>query len=291
MTTCASCSAQFGYKFSDYKCMHCQERFCSSHLVPTEFLKIDGRLSAAFAGGGAGMCTQCILVVWEKSDAHLEAPKTLSDRARVGFDTAWRAVWSTIGRAPSGTELLQLDQHAFEHLNTSLAFGILRRHSDVEQSTLVAELTVFARLYAVSQGRSGERSICLKDVYALVDWLRTHPQMPDWAQEIRWSMLESSPGYLSYFTDVFRMAQIALAATPAGAAAKAGYVVADEVVTRSTGKGLLSNFYSYSKDSLGINVNLRSALISYFAGEFIMQLLMDRAKASAAGTARVTAPA
>jgi hypothetical protein len=132
---------------------------------------------------------------------------------------------------------------------------------------------LFARVYAVAQGRSTERSIALSDVYHLVDWARSHPRIPSWAHQVQWSAIESSPSYMAFASDVWHVAQAAMAL---GSPATLAYHVADRLVDQVGGKGLAAGAYDLFKDKLGLNINVKDALLSYFAGLVILQLLRRR---------------
>lgn len=277
MTKCAACDAKFGPKFDQLACSKCQGSFCAAHLIPSQYISVHSLLTSQF-GPGHGLCLDCILAIWGKEDADLKEPKGILGRAKENIKVAGEVLASAWRPGRSG--LMKFSEKGFEALNEARAFAVFRHQKDIDQEFLIKDLTKFARVYAVANGRNSERNFNLKDIYHLVDWLRTHPRLPKWAQTVTWDLIESSPNCLSHLSDVWHVAQAAIAvATPGAALVGAGYHVADRAVDQYAGKGLAAFVYEKVKDSLGLNVNLKAALIYYFAGLFIIQLLAPRVKA------------
>lgn len=276
MTMCSTCSAKFGAKFKKYTCARCQKPFCAGHLVLSDNASFHSEIMSTFSGGH-GLCLDCILEVWGKTNEDLQHPKGILGRTKAQISSGWKSLTSFISRSPNRTELIKLNDNTFEKLNAARSLAVLRHQADISQDQIIADLTLFARVYAVSQGRSTEKSFALTDIYHLVEWLRDHPSIPTWAHGVTWSLIESSPAYLDYLSDIWHLAQTAVAlSNPAGAAVSVAYHVGDRTLDQTTGKSLFSTGYGTLKDKLGLNVNVKAALISYFGGQFVMQLLKKR---------------
>lgn len=226
---------------------------------------------------GHGLCVSCILSIWKKTDSDLAPPQGIVGRSKKGLTTAWEKTTSLFSREPLNTDLVRLSEDTFATLNAARAFAIFRHQRDVTQEFIISELTEFARLYAVSQGRSTEKGFSLSDIYHLVDWLKTHPNLPDWSHGITWGLIEGSPSYLSYVWDVWHVAQSAIAmSNPATASATLAYHLGDRALDQKTGKGIFETGYETVKDQFGLNINPKKAILYYLAGLFVLQLLKRR---------------
>lgn len=277
MSSCTTCAAQFGVKFSRYQCLQCQKGHCVGHIIPSDQMKISPAVMQSVSGGGHGFCFDCILAIWGKDDEKIAAPVGILGRAKSSATRLWSQAKETIARQPGKLEALVVTDTCFEELNSARALAIFRNQTELEPERMEEDLKKFARIYAVSQGRTTERSISLLDVYQVMDWLRAHPLIPGFAHGLQWSTLESSPHHLALLTDAWRVAQSAIIlSSPVPAAAALAYNVADRALDQMTGKSLASFGYASLKDKLGLNVNVKQALIYYFAGQFILQLLKRR---------------
>lgn len=275
MAACSACHAQFGPKFREYICSRCQSGFCAGHLIAIEHAKLHSKLMPALSGG-QGLCLQCILDVWNKTDSDLAAsrPQGIAGRTRKNLSGAWSAIAGWLSSEPKRTSLIRLDDAAFESINSARALAVLRHQKDVTREDVIADLTQFARVYAVSQGRDTERSFALEDVYRLVDWMRSHPKFPSWAHGVTWSIIESSPSYMAHVMDIWHVAKTAIAfSNPVTAAATVVYQVGDRAVDQVKGKGIALTAYDAVKDKVGLNVNMKMAVFSFLGGLFVMQLL------------------
>jgi hypothetical protein len=227
--------------------------------------------------GGQGLCLDCILQVWGKTNEDLAEPTGIVGRTKNNLGAAWTSLTTFIARTPDRTSLVKLHDSTFVSLNSSRALAIFRNQTNISQDFIIKDLTVFARVYAVSQGRSTEKNFNLTDIYHLVDWMRSHPIIPDWAHGVTWATIESSPAYLSHLSDIWHIAQTAIAlSNPATAAVEVAYHLSDRALDQTTGKGIFSAGYEVAKDTLGLNVNFKAALLSYFGGQVVLQLLQRR---------------
>lgn len=276
MSTCTTCSAEFGPKFGRLVCAKCQKPFCAGHLVPSENASFHSKLMSTLHNGH-GLCLECILQIWGKTDEDLKPPKGIVGRTKNNLNSAWSSLGSVVSRTPNRKQLVKIYDSTFESLNSSRAFAVFRHQKEITQDFIIKDLTTFARLYAVSQGRTTEKNFNLTDIYHLIDWLRSHPRIPNWAHGVTWSRLESSPAYFSQLSDVWHVAQTAiLLSNPASATTYLVYHVGDRAMDQQIGKGLLSVGYDVAKDKLGLNINPKKALLCYLAGLFIIQLLQKR---------------
>lgn len=242
----------------------------------SENASFHSKLMSTFSGG-QGLCLDCILQVWGKTDEDLKEPKGILGRAKKNLGVARDSLSTIVLRNPNRNQLVKLYDSTFESLNYSRALAVFRHQADLSKDFIIKDLTAFARVYAVSQGRSTEKSFNLKDIYQLVDWMRSHPKIPEWAQGVTWGVIESSPAYFSHISDIWHVAQTAIAlSNPATATASLAYHVSDRVFDQTIGKGLFSASYGSVKDKLGLNVNVKTALLSYFGGQFVLQLLKRR---------------
>jgi hypothetical protein len=274
---CSACGALFGIKYSEYTCVVCGGGFCAGDLFQTQQTRLHSHLQAMFTGARRGICIGCVLRVWGKSDDQLAPAKGLFGRWRRQAEAAWKWIKEKLPGQQRPYDLLSVNQAAFAELNWEKALAVARHQKDMSKEDIAHSLVKFARVYAVSQGRDSERSIALRDIYALIEWVQTHPKIPGFVHSIKWSTIESTPGYLSYFSDAWHIANAAIAlSNPLAGAAKALYHVADRAVDQVADKSLFSGFYDLVKDKLGLNVNPKNALLSYLAGLMILQLLMRR---------------
>lgn len=272
MPTCKTCAAEFGAKFKRLLCSKCQGVFCAGHLLPSKSVAFHSKVVGKFASG-QGVCLSCLLDIWGKTDEEVRDPRGILGRAAQRTKRLWGFVRGFSSRTPNRAEMVRFSDGAFEALNSSRALAVFRHQKDVSQAAIIQDLTVFARVYAVSQGRATEKSFSLADVYHLVDWMRSHPKIPGWAHGVNWSTIESSPAYFSYLSDIWHVTQTAISLSNP---VSAGYHVLDRVLDQTTGKGVFSTGYYAVKDKLGLNVNLKAALLSYLCGQFIIQGLKRR---------------
>lgn len=276
MTECATCNAKFGVKFTEYICSVCNSKFCSAHFIEAKDLELDSSIQSSITLN-EGLCHHCIFKIWGKSDEDLRAPKGIWGRLSTSAKSLWDKSSSIFSDAPKKTELVKISGAAFEKANSNISLAILRHQKDIDLSFIVKELTNFARLYSVSHGRISEKDFSLKDVYRLVDWLKTHPTLPSWSHDLTWEIIESGPSGISYLTDIWHVVGTAVSlSNPISAA----YHVGDRVVEQTTGRGIFENFYAKSKDTLGLNVNPKMAIVSYLSGLFILQLYKEQSKES-----------
>lgn len=276
MISCNICAAQFGPKFTLLVCSKCQLSFCTGHLILSQYAVFHSSITAQLREGH-GLCVSCVLSIWGKTDEDLTPAKGILGRSKKGMTAAWDKTTSLLSREPLRVNLVKISEDSFSEFNTARAFAIFRNQAEVTQEFIVAELTEYARLFAVSQGRLTEKGFSLTDIYYLVDWLRTHPNLPNWSHGISWSLIESSPTYLSYVSDVWHVAQSAIAlSNPATASATLAYHLGDRALDQKTGKGLFATGYETVKDKLGLNINPKKAILCYLAGLFVLQLLKRR---------------
>jgi hypothetical protein len=276
-SACTACGASFGVKFAQYTCVVCGGEFCAGDLFPSHHTRMHSDLRAPYAGERRGTCIECVLSVWGKSEEKLIRPRGLGGRMRRQATNGWEWVRAKLPGQRRREDLLAVDEQAFSDLNWEKSLSVARHQKDMSQEEIASSLVLFARVYAVSQGRESERSISLQDIYALVAWVRTHPRIPQFVHGIQWSTIESTPAYLNYISDAWHIANAAIAlSNPVIGAAKVLYHVADRAVDQVADKGLFGGFYDLVKDRLGLNVNPKSALLSYLAGLMILQLLKNR---------------
>lgn len=272
MSQCKTCTAEFGVKFNRYVCARCQNGFCAGHLILSEYLTIRSDLMSTLKSGH-GLCLECILEIWGKTDSDLEAPQGILGRLKKTCIVSWDSTTSIISNKPSKTDLIKLSDDAFESLNTARSLSILRHQKDDTEIDIIKDLRLFARIYSVSQGRTAEKNFALTDIYHIVDWMRSHPNIPNWAHGITWSTIESSPSYLDHISDVWHIVQVAITySNPISVA----YHATDRAINQATGKTLFSASYASVKDKLGLNINIKLALTSYFGGQLIIELLKKR---------------
>ena len=272
MSSCATCGAAFGTKFSKFVCSGCGNEYCSAHLLESKHLQIDPAVQSQLSKGD-GLCYECIFILWGKTDSDLQSPTGIAGRWRKGFLTLWEKTRSTLSKRPKKTDLVKINKNSFEGMNSNLAFAVFRHQKNIGYDFIIQDLTTFARLYSVSVGRKNEKDFCLKDVYRLIDWLRSHPTLPDWAHGVSWDTIESSPDGMSYVMDIWHVVGAAISlSNPATGLPWAAYHVSDRVVDQAAGGGIFLTMYDKLKDKLGLNINPKKALVSYLAGRFILQL-------------------
>jgi hypothetical protein len=272
MSACTTCNAQFGAKFTQYVCSICDRNFCSAHLIEAKDIVLDSSIQAEIVLKD-GLCHHCIFKLWGKADDDLCAPKGIWGRLCVSMKVLWGKSKSLFSAAAEKTALVKISEGAFEKMNSNIALAVFRHQKDIGLDFIVRELTNFARLYSVSHGRKNEKDFSLKDVYRLVDWLKTHPTLPGWSHDITWDLLESGPSGISYLTDIWHVVGTAVSlSNPISAA----YHVGDRVIEQTTGRGIFENLYINTKDKLGLNVNPKMAIVSYLSGLFILQLFKEQ---------------
>ncbi len=88
MSSCATCGAAFGTKFSKFACCGCGNNYCSAHLLESKHLLIDPSVQSHLSKGD-GLCNECIFILWGKTDNDLQAPSGIAGRWRKGFRNLW----------------------------------------------------------------------------------------------------------------------------------------------------------------------------------------------------------
>lgn len=274
MSHCQACSAAFGVKFASYRCLSCQSEHCKAHLIPVQNLRIDQSLMQAWQGG-AGLCFKCIFRTWGCDDDALRAPRGMLGRLRqIAGDTfAGAARLSGVRKDPR--TLLTIDTRTFEDFSRARSFAMLRHQRVPTNEEIMADLASWARLFAITQGRSTERELCLNDVFHLVDWLRKEPPFPKVLLGLNWSTIERSPQYMALAADVLHVTRGAFAMMSAGTT-EVAYRVTDRAIEHFTGKSSIEFAYDKLKHRLGVNVNVRAFIIYWFVGQIILQLLARR---------------
>lgn len=274
MTVCSTCNAQFGVKFTEYICSVCNNKYCSAHLIEAKDIVLDSSIQPAISLKD-GLCHHCIFKLWGKADADLSPPKGMVGRLSSSAKSLWNKSKSALMDTQNKTDLVKISDGAFEKMNSNISLAIFRHQKNIDLNFIVKELTNFARLYSVSHGRKNEKDFSLKDVYRLVDWLKTHPKLPGWSHDITWNLIESGPSGISYLTDIWHVVGTAVSlSNPVSAA----YHVGDRVVEQATGRSIFDNLYVKTKDTLGLNVNPKMAIVSYLSGLFILQLFKEQPK-------------
>lgn len=279
MPTCVTCEAEFGIKFSKLICSKCRQEFCSAHLIEAKHLEISPSLQSSIQQGD-GLCYQCIFLVWGKTDEQITSPNGIIGRVTSALIALWEKTKSAFSNEPQKTDLVKILTNSFDDINANRSLAIFRHQKNIEYDFIIQDLTAFSRLFAVSQGRKNEKDFCLNDVYRLIDWVRSHPILPNWAHGISWNTIESSPDGLAYIMDVWHVVGAAMTlANPATGLAWAAYHLGDRAVDQGTGRGIFSNVYDKLKSKLGLNINPSKALVAYLAGLFIIQLLNESTEA------------
>ncbi|CAN7398598.1 hypothetical protein LJR143_002271 [Pseudoxanthomonas sp. LjRoot143] len=301
---CTTCDASFGKKpalafvgtVNRYYCESCHHHFCSGHLILSKDLDIHSDARARFPTlvgqprlkgkpderkecEGTGLCLPCILRIWNKHSSQAVEETGILDRAAGIAKLTVDRGRSLLTRAPAAVDLVKIRHpDVFITLNEKRARTLLLHQKDITadgtfQDFWLQDLRTFARVYAVSQKRDGETSISLTDVYRLMDWLRDHENIPKWIQSLDWDVIESSPGALSYVSDVWSVTQVVLNwSNPAVLTYQVGNMASGQM----TGQSLLSLLYDKVKVKLDLNLNLKAPVVSYASGLFILQLLQSR---------------
>ena len=255
-------------------CLSCQNAYCKAHLLPIQNLNIHQSLMKSWSGGD-GLCFSCIFRVWQCDDQALALPRGMFGRLRqiagAAFDGASR--FTRMQTDPK--TLLSIDYTTFAEFSRARAFAVLRHQRVLTNEEIMQDLASWARLYAITQGRSTERELCLNDLFHMVDWLRTKPPFPKFLLGLNWSTLEQSPQYMALATDVFHVTRGTLAIM-SGGTAEVAYRVTDRAIEHFTGKSSTEFAYDKIKHRLGMNVNLRSFILYWFVGQIILQLLARR---------------
>lgn len=274
MSECSTCNAKFGAKFTEYVCSVCNAKYCSAHLIEAKDIALDSSIQTEISLKD-GLCHHCIFKLWGKADADLSAPKGILGRLSSSAKSLWDKLKSAFIDTQNKTGLVKISEGAFEKMNSNIALAVFRHQKDIELDSIVKELTTFARLYSVSHGRKNEKDFSLKDIYRLVEWLKTHPTLPGWSHDVTWNLIESGPSGISYLTDIWHVVGTAVSlSNPISAA----YHVSDRVVDQFSGRSIFENFYDKAKNTLGLNVNPKMAIVSYLSGLFILQLFKEQAK-------------
>ena len=272
MSACTICNARFGIKFNKFVCSLCEKEYCSAHLIKSKYLELAPSVRDQFSLND-GLCHQCIFTLWGKANTDLDSPKGVSGRLATVLKLLWVKTKSRLSNKPLKTDLVKISEDSFEDMNSNRAWIILKHQEDVGYDFILEDLTTFARLYAVSQGRKCEKDFSLKDVYQLVDWLKRHPKLPNWLHRMKWKTIESGPDGISYIQDIWHLVSAAVALTnPATGLPWAAYHLGDRVVEQQTGSGTFKTLYNKLKDKFELNLNPKKALVSYLAGLFILQL-------------------
>ncbi|MFS2003812.1 hypothetical protein ACEN9F_09320 [Duganella sp. CT11-25] len=225
--------------------------------------------------GGHGLCFKCIFKVWQCDSDALEPPRGILGRVK-------KIATGTIGAAAKLTKLqrdpkslVTINSDKFSDFSRSRAFVVLRHQRVPTNEEIMRDLAEWARLFAVTQGRSTERELCLNDLFHVVDWLRERPPFPKILLGLNWSTLERSPQYMALATDVFHVTRGAIAIM-SGGAAEVTYRVTDRAIEHLTGKSSTEFAYDKLKHKFGVNVNIRAFILYWLAGQIILQLLARR---------------
>lgn len=274
MSNCQTCSAEFGVKFASYRCLSCQNEHCKAHLIPVQNLKIHQSLMQTWQGG-AGLCFTCIFRTWGSDSATLRTPRGMLGRLRQVAENTIDGAARLTGIRKDPKSLLSIDSATFADFSRSRAFAMLRHQRVPTNEEIMMDLANWARLFALTQGRSTERELCLNDVFHLVDWLRKEPPFPKMLLGLNWSTVERSPQYMALAADVLHVTRGAFAMMSAGTA-EVAYRVTDRAIEHFTGKSSIEFAYDKLKHRLGVNLNLRVFIIYWFVGQIILQLLARR---------------
>jgi hypothetical protein len=274
MINCQACSAEFGVKFASYRCLSCQKEHCKAHLIPVQNLKIHQSLMQTWQGG-AGLCFACIFRTWGCDGDALRTPRGMLGRLRQIAENTFDGAVRLTGIRKDPKELLAIDSATFADFSRSRAFAMLRHQRTPTNEEIMMDLANWARLFAITQGRSTERELCLNDVFHLVDWLRTEPPFPKVLLGLNWSTIERSPQYMALAADVLHVTRGAFALMSAGTT-EVAYRVTDRAIEHFTGKSSIEFAYDKLKHRLGMNVNLRVFIIYWFVGQIILQLVARR---------------
>lgn len=276
MKNCHSCSAEFGIKFESHLCLSCQKVYCKAHLLPIQNLKIHQTLMQSWSGGD-GLCFSCIFRIWECDEQALAQPRGMFGRMKQLASGAIDSAARFTGLQGDPKELLSIDSTTFPDFSRARAFAVLRHQRSLTNDEIMGDLAEWAKLYAITQGRSTERELCLNDLFHLVDWLRTNPPFPKFLLGLNWSTLERSPQYMALASDVFHITRGTLAIM-SGGTVEVAYRVTDRAIEHLTGKSSTEFAYDKIKHRLGMNVNLRSFILYWFVGQIILQLLSKRTR-------------
>lgn len=279
MKSCLSCSAEFGIKFEPYTCLSCEKKFCKAHLVPIQNLNIHRSLMQSWKGGD-GLCFTCILVVWQCDDESLSQPRGLFGRLKHIAGSTVESAARLTGIQKDPRTLLSIDAASFTEFSSTRAFAVLRHQRVLSNDEIMQDLANWARLFAITQGRSTERELCLNDLFHVVDWLRTRPPFPKFLLGMNWSTLERSPQYMALASDVLHITRGTFALM-SGGTTEVAYRVTDRAIEHFTGKSSFEFAYDKVKTTLGVNVNLRSFILYWFVGQIILQLLARREESAA----------
>ena len=272
---CSTCSAEFGIKFDKLVCSCCENVFCTGHFVKAKYLKIDKSIQSELPLAD-GLCYQCIFQVLGKADSVSASSKGVIGRITNILDSLWKKTKSTFSNALQKTDLIKISADSFEDINSSRSWSIFRHQQDVGYDFIIKDMTAFARLISINQGRKNEKDFSLNDIYRLIDWLKSHPNLPNWTHHLTWNSIESTPDGLAYFMDVWHViGAVVCLSNPATGYPLAAYHLGDRLVDQGTGKGIFELMYSKIKWELGLNINTHKALVSYLAGLFILQLFSE----------------
>lgn len=257
---CHTCDAEFGIKFDGMTCSYCGHIFCKGHLIENEMLAID-KLSHNNLELKDGICFKCLFNQWGVD----EQPTGIFERwVRRPIINKWHYLFNK----PNKTELVKVEESSLKEINSRRAWAIFKHQKEITLEKVIQDAREYAKLVAICKGRKNEKDVTLKDVYKFIEWIKNHPNLPNWAHGISWHWIESAPAGIEYIMDAWHVFSAAVATTPPVAI----YHVSDRVFEQISGRGAASHIYEKSKDKLGLNFNLKMAVVSYMAGRFILQI-------------------
>ena len=256
-SNCNACNASFGLKFDNLTCSFCGRLFCAGHLISNEDFVLNNA-SADFSG--SGICFDCLFKQWN-----------IDEKAN-GFMDRWikrpfNKLISYVSNQPKPTEQIKISHTSLVKINRNIAWSIFMHQQEITLEDVFQNARSYAKLVSVNRGRNNERDVSLNDLYKFIDWIKSHPNLPDWIHDITWHKLESVQGGAGYVMDIWHVFFAAVASNPVTAI----YHVGDRIVEQQTGKGLFTHVYQKTKNGMGLNINIRMAIIYYLAGCFIFK--------------------
>ena len=262
MGSCCICEAEFGIKFKQKVCSQCKRTFCEGHIISNDLLSVTE--SYKYVCGLDGICYQCLLYIYEKTDKHVAPAKGPFGRTK---DMLLRFKKYIFNKDPRKNVTIAKD--AFQDIISKKSYVIFIHNRSISTDFIIKDLGILARVYAINMGRSGEKAISLKDIYRVVDWIRYHPKLPKFVQGITWQTLENVSVAADYMQDIWHITGGVIAlANPAVGFPWAAYHLGDRAIDQVEGKGL----FGWTADKIGVNINIKIAISYWIIGNSLLKL-------------------
>lgn len=280
MESCYSCNAKFGKKFDALRCSLCGQKFCRGHLIKTDQIVYHKTIIPTLQPERDGVCIGCLLQTWQKNDESMQAPTGMFSRVIKQVKDSTNTLANFTGMQVDPLEKIKLVTNAGAQIVSEKTWMVFLHQQNWTKEAILQNLIEIARIQAISTGRRNERDFCLSDVYKVVEWMKSHPVLPNFAHNISWDFIERTPQGLAIVTDAWHLTFTALAftnpVTGTIEAAKITYHMGDRVVDQATGKSLMDHAYDGILSKIGLNFNPIKAITVYIAGNMILQLYSER---------------